>query len=118
MGTESGEKVIILIVLLLEEIMLNSRLRLFRFIGIVEGVSLLLLLFIAMPMKYILDIPAAVTIAGTIHGFLFLVYCIAIILAVFFIKWPIRYTFGAFLVAFVPFGNFWLESRLKRLKMD
>lgn len=92
---------------------MENKLRIFRVIGIVEGISLILLLFIAMPLKYFLDMPEVVTIVGTLHGYIFLTYCVAIILAIFFIKWPFRFTLGAFVVAFIPFGNFVLDYRLK-----
>ncbi|MGM0851377.1 MAG: DUF3817 domain-containing protein [Bacillota bacterium] len=51
------------------------------------------------------------------HGFIFLIYCIGIIYVVFTVRWPFRYTIGAFFVAFIPFGNFLLDRRLKKLKI-
>ena len=75
--------------------MFKNALKHFRFIGILEGSSLVLLLFIAMPLKYWFDMPQAVTIVGTIHGYIFLAYMIAIVYAMIIVKWPFRFTIGA-----------------------
>lgn len=98
--------------------MFKSALGRFRFMGILEGSSLVILLFIAMPLKYWFDMPAAVTVIGTIHGYIFLAYLIAIVYAMIAIKWPFRFTVGAVLSAFIPFGNFVLDSRLKNLETN
>lgn len=94
--------------------MLKNALGRFRLMGILEGSSLLILLFIAMPLKYILDMPGMVSVVGAIHGGLFTVYCVMILYATFAVKWPFRFTIGAFASAFIPFGNFILDVRLKK----
>ncbi|CAM3259881.1 DUF3817 domain-containing protein [Filibacter tadaridae] len=93
--------------------MFKNALGRFRFMGILEGSSLLILLFIAMPLKYWFDMSNAVTIVGTLHGYIFLAYIVAILYAMIAVKWPFRFTIGAVLSAFIPFGNFILDSRLK-----
>lgn len=98
--------------------MFKNALKHFRFIGILEGSSLVILLFIAMPLKYWFNMPQAVTIIGTIHGYIFLVYMVAIVYAMIAVKWPFRFTIGAVLSAFIPFGNFFLDSRLKGLETN
>lgn len=98
--------------------MFKNALGRFRFMGILEGSSLVILLFIAMPLKYWFNMPAAVTIVGTIHGYIFLAYLIAIVYAMIAIKWPYRFTIGAVLSAFIPFGNFILDSRLKKIETN
>lgn len=98
--------------------MFKNALKHFRFIGILEGSSLVILLFIAMPLKYWFNMPQAVTIIGTIHGYIFLVYMVAIVYAMIAVKWPFRFTIGAVLSAFIPFGNFVLDSRLKGLETN
>lgn len=90
----------------------------FRFIGLLEGSSLVILLFIAMPLKYWFNMPEAVTVIGTIHGYIFLVYMVAIVYAMIAVKWPFRFTVGAVFSAFIPFGNFVLDNRLKRLEAN
>ena len=51
-----------------------SELRRFRMTALAEGSSFLILLFIAMPMKYVMGMPRVVTVVGAIHGILFLLY--------------------------------------------
>ncbi|UOB21002.1 DUF3817 domain-containing protein [Macrococcus armenti] len=85
----------------------NSTLKsVFRFFGFLEGGSLLLLLFIAMPLKYFAGKPEVVTVVGAIHGFLFTVYIITLILLTIKTKWPVKWPAIGFLVAFIPFGTF------------
>ena len=96
--------------------MFKTALGRFRFVGILDGSSLVLLLFMAMPLKYWFDIPQAVTFFGTLHGYIFLVYLIAIVSALFTVRWPFRFTIGAILSALIPFGNFVLDNRLKKLE--
>lgn len=61
----------------------------FRIAGIWEGVSLLLLIFIAMPLKYFADISSAVAVMGMIHGILFPLYLIALVHLAVVKKWKI-----------------------------
>ncbi|OHX48573.1 hypothetical protein BB776_01035 [Planococcus salinarum] len=84
--------------------------------GIVEGGSLLLLLFIAMPLKYLFGMPEAVSVVGAVHGGLFTVYVLMTIYATFAVRWPFRFAIGAIAVAFIPFGNFVLDRRLENWK--
>lgn len=93
--------------------MIKNPLKKFRFMGLLEGSSLIILLFIAMPLKYFFNMPEAVSLVGAIHGGLFTIYCAAIIYMALAIKWPMRFTVGAFAVAFIPFGNFVLDRRLE-----
>ena len=46
-----------------------------------EAASFLLLLGVAMPMKYMMDMPLAVRIVGMIHGVLFIAFCVALVMA-------------------------------------
>lgn len=88
-----------------------ARLRLF---SILDGISYLILLGIAMPLKYVWDLPLAVRIVGTLHGLLFIGLC-ACLLEVLVRK---RLSFGwcviVFLCALVPFAPFFLDRKLKR----
>ncbi|HSI66085.1 MAG TPA: DUF3817 domain-containing protein [Planococcus sp. (in: firmicutes)] len=93
--------------------MIKNPLQKFRFMGLLEGSSLIILLFFAMPLKYFFSMPEAVSLVGAVHGGLFTIYVVAIIYTAFAIKWPMRFTVGAFAVAFIPFGNFVLDRRLE-----
>jgi integral membrane protein len=77
-------------------------------IGHIEGVSYLVLLFIAMPLKYWAGIPMAVKVVGYLHGLLFVAYCIALLIVFLKLKWPFLKGFYAFLLSLIPFGTFWL----------
>lgn len=85
-----------------------------RLIGIAEGISLLVLLCIAMPLKYLADKPEAVRITGWIHGLLFVIFMGAVLLVYFQRNWPFKKLIFAFLAAFLPFGTFIFDAVLKK----
>jgi integral membrane protein len=86
----------------------------FRKIAIAEGISFLVLLGIAMPLKYFADMPMAVKITGYIHGFLF----IGFVLLAWETKNNLNKNFSwfglAFLASLLPFGTFVLDKHLKK----
>ncbi len=83
--------------------------RWFQILGILEGISFLALLFIAMPLKYSFDFPEGVRLLGPIHGGLFLGYCsLAFSLAI-EQQWPIKKHLLAYAAAVLPFGTFVFE---------
>jgi integral membrane protein len=84
-----------------------------RFIGIAEGVSFLVLLLIAMPVKYLLGIPELVKVVGWAHGVLFMAYIAAVFLAIRAMKWNFLWVLIALGASLVPLGTFVLDSRLK-----
>ncbi|WP_460638958.1 DUF3817 domain-containing protein [Larkinella harenae] len=86
----------------------------FRLIGILEGISYLVLLGIAMPLKYMAGWPLAVKYVGWAHGVLFIAYILALISVTFDRRWSIGRVVVAFIASLVPFGTFWLEARLKK----
>jgi integral membrane protein len=96
--------------------MSEKPLKRFRFIGLLEGSSLLILLFLAMPLKYFFGFPEAVRVVGSIHGFLFVSYCLFIAYMTFIVRWPFLYSVIAVIVAFIPFGNILFDRKLKKLK--
>ncbi|MGI2294532.1 MFS transporter [Paenibacillus sp. GXUN7292] len=87
-----------------------------RAAGMLDGLSLLILLLIAMPLKYMGGIDAAVRIVGSLHGIIFVGYAAAIIYAAIRIQWSIVWSLVAFLAAFIPFGNFILDIKLKKVQ--
>lgn len=86
----------------------------FRVMGFIEGASLLILLFIAMPLKYAAGIPEAVRIVGSLHGFFFILYMLMIVYVTFKIRWSFIWVGSALAVAFIPFGNIMLDRFVKR----
>jgi integral membrane protein len=89
-------------------------LRRLRLIAILEGVSLLALVFVAMPLKYLAGLPLAVRIAGSVHGLLFLVFVFALFRASRARRWPIGRSAAAFVSSVVPFGMIFLDRRIQR----
>lgn len=82
--------------------------------GLAEGISFLVLLGIAMPLKYLMGLPQAVKIVGSLHGALFLAYVATVYFAASTWKWPGAKTVQALVAAVLPFGPFWFDAKLKR----
>ncbi|SKA90063.1 integral membrane protein [Prosthecobacter debontii] len=86
---------------------------LLRRLTLVEGVSFLLLLGVAMPLKYFAELPIAVKIVGWAHGLLFVVVCALLLQVMIKAQWPVLRCVLVLISALVPFGPFLLDSRLK-----
>lgn len=86
----------------------------FRLIALVEGISYLLLLCIAMPLKYFAGQPLPVKYLGWVHGVLFVIYCVLLLLVWVKYKWSFGKTTLAFIASLIPFGTFILDKRLKK----
>ncbi|GGG86433.1 DUF3817 domain-containing protein [Paenibacillus radicis (ex Gao et al. 2016)] len=86
----------------------------FRGIALLEGISYLVLLLIAMPLKYWADEPAYVTIVGMAHGVLFTLYLLFLLLSWIKKRWSFLWVLLCFIIAFVPFATFWLEAKLRK----
>ncbi|MDA7026522.1 DUF3817 domain-containing protein [Bacillus sp. CLL-7-23] len=93
--------------------MLQTPIGRLRLMGFIEGMSLLVLLFVAMPLKYFADYPLAVTIVGAVHGGLFIIYLLVLLYATLMLRWSLKWPATGLIVAFVPFGNFLYDRRLK-----
>jgi integral membrane protein len=85
----------------------------FRVIAITEGISFLVLLLIAMPLKYMFDIPEPVTIMGWIHGVLFMVFIFFAILVFTYFEKEVMWLVKVLLSSLIPFGPFILGKELK-----
>lgn len=86
----------------------------FRKIAFAEGVSFLILLLIAMPMKYFFGMPMAVTIVGGIHGFLFVAFVILAYLVKDAYNKDLKWIMKAMLASVLPFGTFVMDKEWKR----
>lgn len=87
-----------------------------RTLSVVEGVSTLVLFGIAMPLKYMADIPMAVRIVGSLHGFLFVGLALMLGAAVSRVSMPKSMAVLGIVAAIFPFGPFWFDSRLRQLE--
>jgi len=86
---------------------------LYRKAALIEGISYLILLFIAMPLKYFFNIPDAVKYFGWIHGLLFLVFFVILVIAAIKYRWSLL-RIGIYLIGSVlPFVPFYLDKKLK-----
>jgi integral membrane protein len=83
-----------------------------RLVGRVEGLSWLLLLFVAMPLKYGFGQPWAVSWVGLAHGVLFTLFVVVLGGAHLQLRWPLRKSTLLFVSALVPFGFLWMEREL------
>ena len=92
----------------------NTSIGRLRLAGITEGISFLLLLLVAMPLKYFAGLPEAVKIVGWIHGLLFILYIIALINVRFSLRWSFMRMLVAFIASLIPFGTFLMDARLRK----
>jgi len=93
--------------------LLETNLKKFRLIALLEGISFITLLFIAMPIKYILGEPIVVKFVGMAHGGLFLLFLFLLFITAKELKWNFGFISMAFIASILPFGTFYLEKKLK-----
>ncbi len=86
----------------------------FRLIAWLEGTSFLVLLGIAMPLKYWAGMPLAVRIVGSAHGLLFVLYVFAVGGEFFAGRWAVPRAFWALVASVLPFGTFVFDAKLRR----
>lgn len=92
----------------------NKNIQNLRKILFIEGVSYLLLLFIAMPLKYYFDYPLAVKVVGMAHGILFIIFMAALLKVFIQNKIGFIYTFTIFIASLIPFASFVADRDLKK----
>jgi integral membrane protein len=93
--------------------MMKKNVKKFGLINTIEGYSYLLLLFVAMPLKYMLGFPIAVKIAGMLHGILFVIFLYLGVKAWIEAKWSLVQTIIFFVASLIPFGTFFTKSKIK-----
>ena len=94
----------------------NSKaLSVFRFLAVMEGVSLILLLFIAMPFKYMLEIDVLVRIIGMAHGILFIAYVVLATTLRVLRVYNNTIFFWVLVASFIPFGTFYTDKKYLKL---
>lgn len=86
-----------------------------RLVGFLEGVSFIVLLGIAMPLKYFAGQPEAVRVVGMAHGVLFLGYVLAIVHAqIEYEGWPAKRSLLLLVASLLPFGPFIADKKILR----
>lgn len=92
--------------------MLSSAHSRLRVIGFLEGVSYLVLLGIAMPLKYFADSPLAVRYVGMAHGILFIAYLLALIPVAIERRWKLKTIAAGVLASILPAGPFVFDAKV------
>lgn len=101
---------------ILNFIVLNMNIKTLRVVGFLEGLSFLLLLFIAMPLKYIWGNPLLVKFVGMGHGILFILFLIVLFAVCEKQKWSIKMFILGFIASILPFGPFVFDHKLKKFE--
>ncbi|MBM6619000.1 DUF3817 domain-containing protein [Bacillus suaedaesalsae] len=86
-----------------------------RIIGFIEGMSYLILVFIAMPLKYWANIPIAVSVTGMLHGVFFVLFILALAHVFFAYRKSFWFGLGGVIASLIPFGTFILDKRLQKM---
>ncbi len=86
-----------------------------RILAFLEGVSLLVLVFVAVPLKYLFDNPSLVQSVGPIHGALFLLFVFNALQVGVEQQWKFKETtWKVLLASFIPFGTFYIDYYILR----
>lgn len=92
--------------------LLKTTLGRLRVVGFLEGMSFLILLGIAMPLKYVWQMPAAVQVVGMLHGVLFVAYVLLVIQVKIEYSWPFKKMALALVASILPLGPFIADKKL------
>jgi integral membrane protein len=93
---------------------MNQKAKVFATIALIEGISYVLLLGIAMPLKYYFKFPMAVKIVGWAHGILFMLYLILLLVCWIEYKWSFARVVFYFIASLLPIVPFFVERKLSR----
>jgi integral membrane protein len=93
--------------------LIKSKIGKLRIIGFLEGISLLILIFVAVPLKYYFGNPILTKILGPIHGALFLLFIFNAISVGVEQNWKFKTTtWKVILACFIPFGTFYIDHKI------
>jgi integral membrane protein len=83
----------------------------FRIVALLEGLSYILLLFIATPIKYLGEDPQYVKMLGMPHGVLFMAYIVIAVIISSDMKWSSRTLWIVLIASIIPFGTFYIDKK-------
>lgn len=86
----------------------------FKIVSFLEGISYILLLFIATPIKYLADNPTYVKWLGMPHGLLFMIYIVMAVMLKYELKWNTKEFIWVCLLSILPFGTFYVGKYLTK----
>lgn len=89
-----------------------------RLLAFWEGISLLVLLFIAMPLKYLADQPMAVRVVGMLHGVLFIAVVLLLLLVMKQARWSLGRGALVFVSTVLPFGAFFMDRKMRAYEAE
>ena len=89
----------------------NPQVKTFKFISTLEAISFLLLLLVAMPLKYIWEMPQMVEVVGMAHGILFVLYVFGAYWMYEKLNWNFKTFAVTVLCSVIPFGPFYVERK-------
>lgn len=92
-----------------------SLLKTLKYLSLAEGTTLLLLLLVAIPLKYCFNYPIATKIFGSIHGLVFLAYMGVLYKTIILKYWNKNQIAQLFMLAFIPLGGFINEKLIKKM---
>jgi integral membrane protein len=95
-----------------------SSVRHLHMLTLIEGVSTLVLFFVAMPLKYLAGKPEAVKLVGWVHGILFVAVMVLLAWVMFRCRWPLGRGVLVFISALVPFGPFVIHRRMREYEVE
>lgn len=99
--------------------LLKTKIGQMRILGFLEGITLLILVFLAVPMKYLFDNPIVSKTVGPIHGGIFILFLISTFRVGSEQAWKFKETTWKIVLAcFIPFGTFYIDHSLLRLIKD
>ena len=90
---------------------LENQVKIFKWVSILEGISFLVLLMIAMPLKYIWDLPQMVQVVGMLHGILFIGYILGALLLFRPLQWKMSTLMLVCVSSVLPLGPFYVEKK-------
>ena len=90
-----------------------TALRQLRLVAFLEGLSFVVLLFIAVPLKHLAAMPLPVRVVGSLHGVLFIAFLVTLVRAANACGWPLRQTAMGLLASLLPFGTFVFDRVLR-----
>lgn len=97
---------------------MKQKVRVLRWVGVAEGTSFLVLLLIAMPLKYFWGWPLAVKVVGWAHGLLFMLYIVAVVVAARAMKWNFFSMALALGASVIPLGPFFFDKSIRAREQE
>lgn len=92
--------------------MRSRLLLLYRVLAVVTGTGLVILTFVAVPLKYAFDRPTLATVVGITHGWLFMAYVVTTLLLWYSRRWPVLKLLLVLLAGTVPIMTFVAERKV------